>query len=258
MVRTFGGVPFLREYRGIRHALTYWVLKRADVYLAETKAQVTMALSHGIEKVRWFPNSRPMPVPHSPTNPRCTRFVFCSHVKPSKGILEIIEAAEQLNSDVVVDIYGTFHDGMTEEVFQGSQVVKYRGILDPDQVVPTLRQYDALLLPTYFEGEGYPGIIVDAYRAGLPVIATRWQAIPELLDESAGILVEPRSAPALRTAMRRLIDDSNLFRTLRAGAAKAAQRFSLDFWGPRFIELCAALPTHGPLPSDPDSTKRTA
>lgn len=258
MVRTFGGLQFLHEYRGIRRAMTRWVLRGTDLYLAQTKAQAAMGRSHGLNRVRWFPTSRPMPSASSRASPSvaCMRFVFCSHVKPSKGILEMIEAAEQLGSDAIVDVYGPFREGMTEEVFRGCRVVRYRGTLAPEQVGPTLRDYDALLLPTYFAGEGIPGIIVEAYGAGIPVIATRWQAIPEIVDEDCGLLVEPCSAASLQTAMRRLMNDSNLFHALTAGAANAGVRHSMTFWGPRFIELCSALSDHRPLPADPEWEKK--
>jgi glycosyltransferase involved in cell wall biosynthesis len=257
MVRTFGGLPFLREYRGIRRALTRWVLAQADLYLAQTNAQLVMAREHGIKPVRWFPTSRPtLPPPSAPpSRGTCKRFVFCSHIKPSKGVHELIEAAERLGSDVVVDVYGPFRDGMTEAAFHGCSVVKYCGSLFPEQVVPTLKKYDVLLLPTFFEGEGHPGIIIEAYLAGIPVIATHWQAIPEIVNESTGLIVEPRSAAALQAAMRRLMDNPTLFHTLRAGVAKIAEHYSLDFWGFRFIELCRALSGRGALPADPDFAK---
>ena len=242
MVRTFGGMQFLREYRGIRLALTRWALARTDLYLAQTKAQVAMARAAGIEPVRWYPTNRPMPQRAAPrANGACSRFVFCGHIKRSKGIFEIIEAAEALGDRVAVDVYGPFHDGLAEDVFRDCRVVRYRGIVPPEQVASMLQGYDALLLPTYFDGEGYPGIVIEAYGAGLPVIATRWRSLPEIVDESSGLLIAPRDPPALRAAMRSLIEDRALWRSLKAGAARSGQLYSLDYWAPRFAEFCAAL-----------------
>jgi glycosyltransferase involved in cell wall biosynthesis len=254
MVRTFGGVSFLHEYIGIRRALARWVLARANVYLAQTKAQLAMAREHGLERVRWFPTSRPALRPAASPSyvGNCRRFVFCSHIKPDKGIRELIAAAEQLDIGIVVDVYGPFRDGMTEDVFENCRIVKYGGDLRPERVVAKLSEYDALVLPTYFEGEGYPGVIIEAYLAGLPVISTRWRTIPELVDGDVGILVEPRDANALLAAMRSLIDDASLFHHLQAGTAAAAARYSLDFWVSRFVEYCHALLGTKELPLDPD------
>jgi glycosyltransferase involved in cell wall biosynthesis len=254
MVRTFGGVPFLLEYRGMRLALTRWMLSHADLYLAQTKAQAAMAREQGFEQVRWFPTSRPgVQASSSPLSEgACRRFVFCGHIKPDKGVRELIAAAEQFDGTVAVDVYGPFRNGMTKDVFENCRIVKYRGDLCPEQVLAKLREYDALVFPTYFEGEGYPGTIIEAYVAGLPVISTRWRTIPELVNEDTGILVEPRDAKALLAAMRLLIEDVPLFHTLRDGAARAAARYSLDFWGSRFAEYCSALLGMRTVPLDPD------
>ncbi len=181
----------------------------------------------------------------------CSRFVFCGHIKRSKGIVEIIEAAEELGDEVAVDVYGPFHDGLDEDVFRGCRVVRYRGIVPPEQVASMLQGYDALVLPTYFDGEGYPGIVIEAYGAGLPVIATRWRSLPEIVDESSGLLIAPRDPAALRAAMRSLIEDRSLWQSLKAGAARSAQCYSLDRWAGQFIGYCKALGNRLDLPSDP-------
>jgi glycosyltransferase involved in cell wall biosynthesis len=107
--------------------------------------------------------------------------------------------------------------------------------------VSTMAQYDALLLPTYHEGEGYPGVVLEAFRAGLPVICTRWQALPEIVDDTCGILVEPRSAEELRDAMERLIRNPALFKSLREGATRRRDLFSSETWAERFVEYCRGL-----------------
>ncbi len=48
-------------------------------------------------------------------------------------------------------------------------------------MIRTLSEHDLLLFPSYFRGEGYPGIIVEAFQCGVPVAAAGWSAIPELI-----------------------------------------------------------------------------
>ena len=43
-----------------------------------------------------------------------------------------------------------------------------------DKSVDVLKDYFALLFPTYYYTEGIPGTIIDAYAAGVPVISARW------------------------------------------------------------------------------------
>jgi glycosyltransferase involved in cell wall biosynthesis len=94
-----------------------------------------------------------------------------------------------------------------------------------------LAEHDALVFPSTYEGEGLPGIVVEALQAGLPVIATRWRALPELVsNEQSGLLVPPRSPIALAAAMARLTLDDALFAELRVGAAERGRELDASNW----------------------------
>jgi glycosyltransferase involved in cell wall biosynthesis len=180
-------------------------------------------------------------VPAEPAPPRpARRFVYVGHVKTTKGLREILTAAEKLPAqDCTVDVYGPFSDGFSEREFEGNTRVTYHGVLTPDQVIPTLRRYDVVLLPTYHFGEGYPGVVLVAYAAGLPVIASRWRSIPEIVEEGvSGLLVEPRDADDLARAMNRLCEDPECLRVLIQGACALAQRFRSELWTDEFIWIC--------------------
>lgn len=51
----------------------------------------------------------------------------------------------------------------------------YRGVLQPNEVISTLQKYDALIFPSHYDGEGCPGILVEALSASLPIIASDWK-----------------------------------------------------------------------------------
>ncbi len=251
LIHTFGGELYRRDYGPVRSAAIGSTLRAAACYLAESREQVEHAQADGVQQVQWFPNTRRLPRLDravSGARPRCRRFVFISHVKETKGIREIIEAGERLGADVVVDVYGPFREGMTESIFDTCRRVRYRGELAPDQVTDTLRRYDALLLPTYHPGEGYPGIVIEAYMVGLPVITTRWRRLPEIVDERSGILIEPRDARALHDAMQQMVNDPRLFEQLREGALERRRDFDTDVWVERFVALCRkAVECTGPI-----------
>lgn len=241
LIRKFGGTDY-SVYPAPLRALIHWSVRGADLYLVETKALVEGARHDGIDHVAWYSNSRPMPeLRDDPDNRECSRFVSLSHLRRGKGIPEIIEAGERLGGDVVVDVYGTAGYDLPLSVFDGLDRVRYRGAVDPADVCSVLSRYDALLLATYLPTEGYPGIIPEAYSAGLPVICTRWRQLPEMVDESTGILVEPRSADALLSAMRGLHDDPALFKRLRAGVRERRREFDSEFWADRFLQHCREI-----------------
>ena len=53
----------------------------------------------------------------------------------------------------------------------------------PGDSVDTLKYYFALLFPTRYYTEGVPGTIIDAYAAGLPVIASKWESFNDVIDQ---------------------------------------------------------------------------
>jgi glycosyltransferase involved in cell wall biosynthesis len=79
------------------------------------------------------------------------------------------------------------------------------------------------------EHEGIPVALMEAMAVELPVVATRTGSIPELVDASCGILVEQRDPAALADALRRLLADPQLRRSLgKKGRERVLASFSTD------------------------------
>ena len=98
-------------------------------------------------------------------------------------------------------------------------------------------QHDVLLFPTYWESEGYPGIVLEALQCGRPVITTRWKSIPEVVEDGkSGILVEPRSWVAVKEAIQRLMRDTQLYDRLCRGAVARGECFRSSIWYDRMVE----------------------
>ena len=85
---------------------------------------------------------------------------------------------------------------------------------------------DAFVLPSFHEGYGMA--LAEAIARGLPVISTRAGAIADTVPREAGVLVPPGDIPALRDALRRLLDDMPWRAQLRSGARAA--RATLPDW----------------------------
>ena len=247
--RGFGGDidAWHRNAASIRKWMFDHTVLKADMLLFERKTSVEYFQDRCINSVEWYPNSRHCPdVPmdkEMSLRSNC-RFIFVGHVKPTKGIAEIIKASKSLKPrKFTVDIYGPLQEGITLSWFADAPV-KYCGPIASEDVIKTLTQYDVLVLPTYFEGEGYPGVILEAYCAGIPVISTRWGGIPEIITAETGILVEPRDTVGLANAMRTLIDSDHLLSRLRNGARSKAREFDSGRWTQHFIDLCYQFATH--------------
>lgn len=165
------------------------------------------------------------------------RFVFLGHVKASKGIHLIVDAARAIGKyKFLVDIYGPLYEGLSELQLNHGRV-RYRGILEPECVLSTLVNYDVLLLPSHWIGEGYPGVILEAFNAGLAVIATEWGGIPELVSDDVGVLVPIKDSKSLAEAMLMLIRNQLLLNRMKKNARIRATTFDSEEWVTHFIEL---------------------
>lgn len=82
-------------------------------------------------------------------------------------------------------------------------------------------QADLFVLPSLFEGYGMA--FAEALSFGLPIIAARTGAVPDLVPESAGILVPPADVAALANSLEKLLGNASQRKQLQRGAQRAAQ-----------------------------------
>jgi glycosyltransferase involved in cell wall biosynthesis len=243
VVRKFGGTDFF-EYPPLKRWLILWMLRRSSLYLAETKDLVGLARNAGARNAEWYPNSRPMPELPDGTRREgvCRRFIFLGHVSVGKGIRELLDASDGLPEGVSVSVFGPLDSDIAPADFAGRRRVSYRGEVKPEEVHRLLSEHDALVLPSHHHGEGYPGVILEAYAAGLPVVSTRWRAIPELVEDGeTGLLVPPYEAQALRAAMSALTENEELCARLRDGVMSRRREYEDAVWQERFVEHCRKL-----------------
>jgi glycosyltransferase involved in cell wall biosynthesis len=105
---------------------------------------------------------------------------------------------------------------------------------------PLMSGFDAFVLSS--RSEGTPIVILEAMRAGLPIIATRVGGVPDVVqDPQVGWLVPPEAPEALAGAMRALLDDpAEAARRGRAGAERWRSTYDVPQWVERHDAVYAA------------------
>jgi glycosyltransferase involved in cell wall biosynthesis len=87
--------------------------------------------------------------------------------------------------------------------------------------------------------DGIPNVFLESMAMGVPVLATRVSAIPELVEDGrTGVLVEPGQSEAMAEGMARLLFDLNLRNRVITGAR---QKVRDDFDNRKLITNLAAL-----------------
>lgn len=130
------------------------------------------------------------------------RLCIFSRISEDKGVKDAIETVISLNNlhttnTFTLDIYGKVQQDFKEIFFklleQSPDLIKYCGVAPYDDATRILNNYDCLLFPTRYIGEGFPGTVVDAFSAGLPVIATDWYANAEIIENEKTGFIYPNN-----------------------------------------------------------------
>ena len=159
---------------------------------------------YGVKNVITVPNFKEITpvseVIEHPSEMHLYQFCTFSRVMREKGITDAIEAIVRINEEqkkvtVILDIFGPIDPSYQKEFEKllnlHSDCVEYKGIVDSQKSVEVLKDYYALLFPTQWAGEGLPGTIIDAFAAGLPVIATDWNANKEIIENMKHGIIYP-------------------------------------------------------------------
>ncbi len=101
--------------------------------------------------------------------------------------------------------------------------IAWRGACDQAEVIETLRAADLFVLAARVaadgDRDGLPNVLMEAASQNLATIATAVSAIPEFVEHGVtGVLVQPRDAPALSSAIFRLARDPAARATMGAAA----------------------------------------
>jgi glycosyltransferase involved in cell wall biosynthesis len=126
-----------------------------------------------------------------------------------------------------------------------SSCVEFTGMVTGDRKWEIVAQGDVLVFPTYFRYETLGQVLLEAMGAGLPVIATRRAAIPEIVEDCVnGLFVAEQDANDLAEKIVKLANDPSLrARMSEANKQKYASTYTVEHYGQRmaavFDELVA-------------------
>ncbi len=170
-----------------------------------------------------------------------------SSVAQDKGVDHAIRAVALLAADGVAVRYSVVGDGddrpRLEALAREAGVadrVTFRGRVSDDDLSGLYVQADAFVLPSKREGFGL--VLLEAMRAGLPLLATPEGGIRHVLRPGDNGLAVPYGDPqALAAAIGRLADDG-LRRALSDGAREDfGSRFSYEAFSDRLVAIADRL-----------------
>lgn len=117
--------------------------------------------------------------------------------------------------------------------------ILFPGEVSPSAIADWYRALDVFIAPQRWEGFGVTPL--EAMASGLPVIATKVGAFPDLVTPETGLLIAPGDIAEMADAAARLLDDPKLSAMGRAGLARARSVFTLESEADRIGEVYEAL-----------------
>lgn len=165
-------------------------------------------------------------------------FCIFSRITKKKGIIDAINTILKINElkkyeKVTLDIYGPvekeFEIEFKEALKKSSEYCHYKGIISFEKSVEILKNYLCLLFPTHWYHEGIPGTIIDAFMAGVPVIAKNWKYCNEMIvDKKTGLIYEFDSPEKLFDSVLYALDNKKEIYKMKFNCLEEAKKYSED------------------------------
>lgn len=202
----------------------------------------------GLRNLSLLPNFRSFP---SDRRLSCSqevplRLVYLSRVMPQKGIETAIKAVTLINNNpdcpsISLDIWGPVPDKYSnwfKILMQDcNPMIIYRGVLEPESIPDVLPDYGMMVFPTTYAGEGFPGVIVDAFVSGLPVIASDWQDNGDFIRHGVnGLLFTSGDACDLASKLCWALSHPHSIASMARSAASMAENYHVDTVFPGLIK----------------------
>ncbi len=201
--------------------LEHWSIRHSAQLIAVSPSLKRLMEQQGFppERVAYVPNGVPM-IDHS-SRQRPTEIWtlgVAALFRPRKGIevlLEALAALRSRNVNVTLRAVGPFETPEYER--EVMQLVSKLGVGDAitwtgftQDIAAELCQMDVFVLPSLF-GEGLPMVVLEAMAAGLPVVASRVEGVPEAIrHRKDGLLVEAGSVSQLALAIKEIVAGDEL------------------------------------------------
>ena len=230
-------------------------LRWSDSLLLETNGLVEYWNAYLGERsnAAWFPNARKIQhgvdgTTRKAPDANSLRLIYAGHVRKEKGLEYLLEAFDTIKKRyprTTLTIAGRCEDKQLDRRIEKSEV-NYLGEVTQNEIVRLFKTHDVFVYPSFWRGEGYPGVIVEALQAGLPIVCTDWRFQSELVtDGFNGKLFSPRNTQSLIDALTETIGNPGVLPQQARNSIEFSRQFESTYWnGEKFEDIATSLLAH--------------
>jgi glycosyltransferase involved in cell wall biosynthesis len=195
--------------------ITKLLLGRAALSLVLAESLASDPINLDAKNTYILPNGIPdpgAPAPRERRNPSAPcKLLYLGLCSEEKGLFELVEALNLAQARQPgcfhLTVAGSFASQADEQKFRELSVplgsaVRYIGFAGENSRNALLREADVFCFPTHYPHEGQPLVLMEALAHDLPIVTTRWRAIPSMLPGSHTWIVEPGRPALLADALR--------------------------------------------------------
>ena len=157
------------------------------------------------------------------------RILYMAGLRETKGVMDIVSTAKKLKEKgikVIFDVAGPWQEEDTRRRFEVAvaeadvaDCIEMHGRITGDDKWSLYRDASLFFFPSYYESENFPLVLIEAMAFGLPVVATRWRGIPEMVtDGENGLLCDISSPGQFAAALEKIVSDMDLYRAMSEAA----------------------------------------
>ena len=112
--------------------------------------------------------------------------------------------------------------------------INFRGLISKDEKYSVLKNGNILILPAYYPFEGQPISILEGLAFGMPIITTRYRAIPSMVEEGRnGVFLSMKSPKEIAEAIMRFYKNPHLILEMDKESYRIVKE---DFAEKKYIE----------------------
>lgn len=216
-------------------------LKGFDGIWTETNVMKKKLEKLGLSNVTAIPNFKELtPLDKSElkySDEKPLKLCTFSRVMKEKGIGTAVDAVKKINEQLgytafSLDIYGQVDSNQTEWFDQLKATfpdyIAYKGMAPSDKSVEILKDYFCLVFPTFYNGEGFAGTLIDAYSAGIPVIASDWRYNREIVSKNTGYVYKTDNTSEFEDILKKVADNPSLILDKKSACIDMANNYKAE------------------------------
>lgn len=173
-------------------------------------------------------------------NPHFPKILYIGILQETKGIMVLLIAAKILKINKLnfqIAFMGEFSSKTFEKevmlfVEQNNmkEIIKFIGVKIGRNKYKELVDADIFCFPSYFESESFGNVLLEAMMFELPIVATQWRGIPDIVvDNESGFLVAIKKPTELADKLEMLITNYELRQKMgKRGRELFSKYFTLE------------------------------